>query len=232
VACVKKYLPSYAGLLLEHEIENLNKVKNPKKPLMVIIGGAKMKTKIAVIKKLTSKADHILLGGALANNFLAAKKLNIGKSLIKKDSIKMAKKLMSSKLVLPVDVVVANGKKHKNVKVKTVNMVGKNDVILDIGPQTMKLYAHYIKKAQTIIWNGPMGMFETKPFHHGTIFMGRIIASRSKGKAFGLIGGGETVQALRLTKMFDDVDWVSTGGGASLAYLGGNKMPGLKKIVK
>lgn len=232
VAGVKRYLPTYAGLLLEHELENLNKIKQPRKPLMVVIGGVKMETKIAVIKKLSLKADHILLGGALANNFLAAKKIDVGKSLTKPASIKLAKKLMSSKIVMPVDVVVAQGSKHKHIRVKTVTAIGKNDMILDIGPQTMKLYAHYLKKAQTIIWNGPMGLFETKPFHHGTVFIGRVVASRSKGKTFGLIGGGETVQALRLTKMFDDVDWVSTGGGASLTYLGGGKMPGLKKIVK
>ena len=106
------------------------------------------------------------------------------------------------------------------------------DVILDIGPETMKIYTKYIKKAETLIWNGPMGMFENEKYKHGTLFIGRSIASRARGKAFGLIGGGETVQALRMTKMFSYVDWVSTGGGAILTYLSGDKLPGLTKIVK
>ena len=232
VSAIKKYLPAYAGLLLEEEIKSLNKIKEPKKPLVIIIGGAKMDTKIGMIKKMSFKATNILLGGAVANNFLAAKKLEIGKSLSDKASIREAKKLMNKKIILPVDVVVAKPNKFKPVKVKPVNYVNKGEMILDIGPQTMRNYAKYIKEAKTIIWNGPMGMFEIKPFHHGSLFIGRVVASRSKGKAFGLVGGGETVQVLRMTKMFDNIDWVSTGGGAVLAYLSNNKMPGLKKIIK
>ena len=232
VAAIKRYLPAYAGLLLEQELQNMEQIKHPRRPLVVIIGGGKMSTKVGVIKRLGKKADHILLGGAVANNFLAANKLPIGKSLADQASIKMAKKLLKKNVVLPVDIIVAKGKNLTNVKMRSVAKVGKTEIILDIGPETMKLYAKYIKTAQTLVWNGPMGKFENQTFRHGTMFTARAVASRSKGRAFGLVGGGETIQALRQSKMFDDVDWISTGGGAMLVYLSNGCMPGLKKIVR
>ena len=243
VSAIKRFLPSYAGILLEHELVNINKVLRPQKPLILVIGGAKIATKIQLIKKLYKKTHRVLIGGALANNFFAAHKLEVGKSLVDKQSIKFAKKFSArggpafgwkkTKIILPIDVVVCSRKDGSGkVTVKNVYAVNKNEIILDIGPETIRLYNSFIKKANTIIWNGPMGMFEQDHFKHGTLAIARVIAARSGGSTFGAVGGGETVEALKMTKMLDYVDWVSTGGGAMLAYLGGERMPGLKGIVK
>ncbi|MEA3272815.1 MAG: phosphoglycerate kinase [Patescibacteria group bacterium] len=196
ISAITKVLPSYAGLLLQEEIKNLDKIlKNPARPFVVLLGGAKMSTKIPSIKDI--KADYILLGGALD-----------------KESKSMAKKLLK-KVVFPSD-----------------DVVGKKGAILDIGPQTVLEYSKYIRKAQTIVWNGPMGYFEKKEFSHGTIALARLIASRSSGKVFGVVGGGETIEALKKTKMEQYVDWISTGGGAMLSFLSGEKLPGLCPLIK
>ena len=118
------------------------------------------------------------------------------------------------------------------MRVKNVYNVGKTDIILDIGPKTQRIFSQNIKNGKTLVWNGPMGMFEQERFKHGTLGIARVMASRSKGKAFGVAGGGETVEALKMTKMMEYVDWVSTGGGAMLSYLGGDEMPGLEKLIK
>jgi len=234
VSAVKDYLPSFAGLLLEKELKALNKVIKPKKPFVVIMGGAKINTKAPLISKLYPVANQILLGGGLANNFFKFNKLEIGRSLYDADSMLTIKKLLrgkmkDTKIILPVDVVVRSTK--GKISLKKTSEVKKNDAILDIGPETTTLYATYIKKAQTIIWNGPMGKFEEEHFKNGTLSIARLIATRSTGKAYGLVGGGETVEALKMSGMMQYVDWVSTAGGAMLSYLGGEKMPGLKKIV-
>lgn len=233
VAAIKKYLPAYAGLLLEKEIASLNKVIKPKQPLILALGGAKLETKMPLINKIGKKANRILIGGALANSVLAARGIEIGQSLADKQSIAIAKKIKNQKnIILPIDVVVKDVNKKKGVvKVKNALKVEKNDKILDIGPETVRLFAGFFRKARTIIWNGPMGSFEEKDFKYGTLNVARAIAIRSRGSAFGAAGGGETIAALKLTGMMDDMDWVSTGGGAMLAYLGGEKMPGLQGIV-
>lgn len=229
VKAIKKYLPSFSGLLLEQEISNLDKIKNPAKPLAVLMGGAKIKTKINLIKNLDKKASHILIGGALANNFFKAKGLPVGQSLIDKESVAIAKKLLSNKkIILPIDVVVQKKTGGKSsAAVKLVEKVSKDEAILDIGPQTIKRYAQILKEAKTIVWNGPLGFFEDEHFRHGTLALGQVIASRSRGQTFGVVGGGETLEVLKMTKMEGYIDWVSMGGGAMLAYLGGEKMPGL-----
>jgi phosphoglycerate kinase len=248
VSAIKKFLPSFAGLLLEQEIVNLNKILRPKKPLVVLIGGAKIETKTTLIKNLFKSASQILVGGALANNFLAASGYEIGTSMTDKESVKVAKNLLRknrllffnrSKIILPVDVITSTNLK-KNLQIGAQNVIQirkpgeikKGEYICDIGPETIGLFAKYLKKAQTIIWNGPMGLFEIPNFRQGTIIMARLIASRASGKAYGVIGGGETIEALNLSKMAEYMDWVSTGGGAMLSYLGGEKLPGLKGIVK
>jgi phosphoglycerate kinase len=231
VSAIKKYLPSFAGLLIASEVYNLNKILKPVQPLISIIGGVKIESKAALINKLIKKSYRVLIGGALANNFIAAHDFNIGKSLANETSIKLAGKLKNEKIILPIDVVIAKKFTSKEAIVKNVNQVTKSDIILDIGPRTIKLYAKYIKIASTLIWNGPMGYFENEHFKHGTLAIARLIASRSTGSAFGVVGGGETVEALKMTKMIDYIDWVSTGGGAMLTYLAGEKMPGLKGIV-
>ncbi len=234
VAAIKKYLPAYAGLLVEKEVIALNKVLKPNKPLVVIMGGAKIKTKAPLISKLYSPASHILVGGALANNFFKYQGLEIGKSASDTDCDQYIKKFfkrrkLSAKIILPTDVVVRT--RDGRAKLKLPTAVKKSDTILDIGPATILAFSAYIKKAHTLVWNGPLGMFEEAAYKHGTLGVAYTMASIASGPAYGVVGGGETVQALSKTKMEDYVDWVSTAGGAMLTYLGGGRMPGLKKIV-
>ncbi len=234
VFAIKSYLPAYAGLLLEKEVQALQQALKPKKPLVAVMGGAKISTKAPIIKSLYPAANKILLGGGLANSFLKYQGYEIGRSLYDQDSLKVIKRLLAGKkndkkIILPLDVVVkiSTGK----VKAKAIAEVGKQDAILDIGPRTVELYARLIKSAKTIIWNGPMGKFEEARFRSGTLAIARVVASHSSGRAYGLAGGGETVEALKMSGMMEYVDWVSTAGGAMLSYLGKDKMPGLTKII-
>lgn len=231
VSAIKKYLPSFAGFLLEREVLSLNKALHPVNPLVVLIGGAKIKTKIKLIKNLQKKAHRVLIGGALANNFFKVDGFNVGKSMIDKEYLDFAKKLDRKNILLPVDVIVSAGKTGGDIRIRKINEISDKDYIFDIGPETIKLYAREIKKAKTIIWNGPMGFFEIKIFKTGTMALAQYVAARSKGPTFGVVGGGETVEALRALKMEYGIDWISTGGGAMLSYLGGEKMPGLDGLV-
>lgn len=236
VSGVAKYLPSYAGLLLESEVENLSQLMTkPKKPYVAVLGGAKIETKLPVLKSVLKRADFVLLGGGLVNTCLWAKGYSVGKSLLDKDFKKEALKLWKSKkIIFPVDVVVGDikGKKYRVVTLEKKNNIKNTEAIFDIGPATVRLYAKYIKSAQTLVWNGAMGYFEQKPYDVGTLAIARLVASRSKGKAFGVIGGGETIQTMEMVNMIDDIDFVSTGGGAMLEFLSGNKLPGLKYLTK
>ena len=234
VSAITRFLPAFAGLQLEAELKNLQKIMQPVKPLVVVMGGAKISTKAPIIKKLYPRASQILLGGGLANSFWRRQGIEIGRSLYDASADKLVdsflkKKKTLPKIILPVDVVVktVNG---KNVR-RDLRAIKKSDKIFDIGPESIALFSSYLKKAQTIVWNGPLGKFEEPAYKHGTIAVGAVIAARSTGRAFGLVGGGETVEALKMTKMEAYVDWVSTAGGAMLSYLGGEKMPGLKKII-
>ncbi len=240
VLAITEYLPSFAGFLLEKEIKNLSKLlKKPRKPYMVLLGGAKLSTKIKLIEFLSRKADKILLGGAMANVFLKAQGQEIGRSLIEKSMIKKAEKILefygkkNKKIFLPQDVVTAKSFSSKaRPKVKKINHLEKNDIILDIGPETILQYANFLKKAKTILWNGPMGKYELKPFQNGSLILGRLIALRSSLYAYGVCGGGETIDVLNKTQMTEFMDWVSSGGGAMLTFLSGEKLPGLEAIIK
>jgi len=227
VNAIKKYLPSYAGFLLGKEIEMLDRVIKPIKPLVVVMGGSKINTKIGLKKNLNKKASKILIGGGLANTFLKAKGLEIGKSLFDKGGLNIAKSLLKNKkIILPIDAVVSQSPNGRP-ELKDVGDISKKDYIFDIGPKTVRLYSKDIREAKTIAWNGPLGMFEKPAFKHGTVALATLIAARSRGKTFGVVGGGETIEAINMTKMQGYVDWVSTGGGAMLSYLGGERMPGL-----
>lgn len=236
VAGVAKFLPSYAGLLLEEEINGLSKIiSKPKKPFVVILGGAKMETKIPVLKNVLPKADYVLPGGGIINICLLAEGYKIGNSLADKNLKNIALKYCKSKkFIMPVDVVVGDmeGKKYRLVKLekKPHQVCKKGEAILDIGPETTNLYAKYIKKAKTLVLNGAMGYFEQHPYEHGTYAIAGLFSARSKGIAYGVSGGGETVEVLRKLKIIDDVDLVSTGGGAMLEFLSGNKLPGLEAL--
>ncbi|NTU98474.1 phosphoglycerate kinase [Candidatus Falkowbacteria bacterium] len=239
VSAIKKHLPSYAGLLLEDEVTSLERALKPKRPLVVMIGGAKISTKLPIIKNFLSRADQILVGGAVANDFLQSLGYGVGKSKVSGDkdlakkTLAMYKKAGNKKIILPLDFVVSSKKSGEGkLVVKSVSAVGKGDYIYDIGPKTINFYSGFLKKANTLVWNGPMGWFEKDDFKHGTVALGQVMAARSQGRAFGVAGGGETVEALKLAGMFDEIDWVSTGGGAMLDYLAGAPMPGLKGIMK
>ncbi len=230
ISALRHLLPTYYGLQLSGEVKALDKILKPKKPLVVVMGGAKISTKLPLIKKLKGPASHILIGGGLANNFFKYLKLETGKSLVDQDNVAELKVFfkngkLARDIVLPVDVIVKgkDGKPH----LTKPQAVKKTDTILDIGPETVSLFSSIIKEAQTIVWNGPLGFFEEAPYRHGTLGVATMIASRSTGRAFGLVGGGETVEALQMTKMAGYIDFVSTAGGAMLSYLGGEKMPGL-----
>lgn len=226
------FLPSYAGFLTDEEIAGLTKVtEKPKKPLVVVIGGAKTETKIPVIKNLLTKADYVLIAGGVVNTYLWAKGYQVGSSLIEKEFKKEVLKYCSNKKVIrPVDFVVGNkdGSKAHVVQVdKKFGVKDKKMALYDVGPKTVQLFSKYIKLAQTLIWNGPMGFFEVHPYQYGTYALAHLFAARSKGKAFGVIGGGETVQVFEKLGLAKDVDLVSTGGGAMLEFLSGKKLPGL-----
>ena len=236
VSGVAKYLPAYAGLLVEEEIEGLNcALKSPKKPFVVVLGGVKMETKIPVLKNLLKKANHILVGGGIFNTYLWAKGYKIGSSLVEKNLKKEVLRYCSKrKVILPVDAVVGakNGKQARAVDVKKLNIRSKEFGIFDIGPKTIKLFSRYIKKSQTLVWNGAMGYFEQHPYEYGTYSVARLVAARSKGKAFGITGGGETIEVLKKLRLLGDVDLASTGGGSMLEYLSGKKLPGLQGLVR
>ena len=253
IDAIQNYLPSYAGLNLEQEIKNLflDKIK---RPLVLIIGGAKIETKLPVINNFINKADYILVGGAVANNFFKAKGFEIGKSLVDKEYIKEAKGILNFQdtrnnfqinsknqrsnkknyklpityrgLFLPIDVITQDG------KIKSLNEIKSTDKILDIGPKTIILFSGIIKSAKTIVWNGPMGYFEDKKFSKGTEKIAENIFKNNKAGI--IIGGGETGQVIKkLNKNNNKKNiFISTGGGAMLEFLAGKKLPGLKKIFK
>src|SRR3989339_891592 len=236
VTGVAKHLPSYAGLLLEKEVVGVSKVlQQPKNPFVLVLGGAKMETKIPVIKNLLPKCDYLLAGGGIVNTYLKVLGYGVGDSLVdmdfKKESLIYGKK---KKVIMPVDVVVGtiDGKKYRVVELqkKSHQICKKGEAILDCGPKTIQLYAKYIKQAQTLVWNGARGYFEQKPYDVGTLSIARLVASRSKGKAYGVIGGGETLQSMEMVKMTEYVDLVSTGGGAMLEFLSGNMLPGVTAV--
>jgi len=234
VSAITRYLPAFAGLQLEEELKNLQKILKPVKPLVVVMGGAKISTKAPLIKKLYARSAQIIIGGGLANTFWKYQGLEIGKSLCDEESAGylsqfLKDKKLLPKIILPVDVIVASA--QGKIRRCLPSEVKKSDCIFDIGPDSIALFSSYLKKAKTIVWNGPLGKFEDTPYKHGTMAIGTIIAACSTGRAFGLVGGGETVKALKMTKMESYVDWVSTAGGAMLAYLRGEKMPGLKNII-
>ena len=231
VYAITKYLPSAAGFLLESEIKNLN-LKNTKHPFVVLLGGAKVSDKIGVIKNLSKKADTILVGGAMIFTFFKALGMETGKSLVEDDKLELALKLLKTskrKIVLPVDVVCASSMKSTKFKVYDINNHPKNMIGLDIGPETIDIYSSILKKSKTIIWNGPMGLFEQEPYDVGTNSLAKVIANSN---AKSVIGGGDSVAAIEKLKLSSKMSHVSTGGGASLELMEGKVLPGIKALTK
>lgn len=235
VVAITEYLPSYCGLLLEKEIKSLDMLLHKsKKPFVLMMGGIKISDKVETIKNLGEKADKILLGGGIANLFFSSKGYEIGLSKIEKDAVKTAwqlEKNFKNKIVLPLDVVVANEKMDRDsIRCCAPHEIRKNEMVLDNGPKTMMAFAKELKAAKTIVWNGPLGRFEKKPFDMSTMALARIIGAVGTRKAFAVVGGGETVNAVRLSHQFEHIDHVSTGGGAMLEYLSGKKLPGIEAL--
>jgi 3-phosphoglycerate kinase len=232
---VASYIPTYAGLLLEKEIISLESVlKHTKSPFVVMTGGIKLSEKVGALENLGKKADKILVGGGVATLLFLAKGYEVGKSKMEEGELKTAwqiEKNFKTKLLLPVDVVVADENLSPNsIRVTSPYEIGKKEQVLDVGPKTILAYAEEIKKAKTIVWSGPLGMFEKKPFHHATIALARLIGGRGKGKAFVVAGGGDTEDAIRQAHQFEHIDHVSTGGGAMLEFLAGKKLPGIEAL--
>ena len=214
------------GLLIEQEIDALKKIViSPEKPLLGIIGGSKISTKINVIESLTNHCDWLIVGGALANTCYAALGKNIGKSLFEPSYLEVAKKIIEHpQIVIPTFVVTSNGSEARE---KSVNELSDEDVILDVGQQSVEAFSQYIDEANTIVWNGPLGKFEDDRFSKGTEGIAKKVA---ESNAMTIIGGGETLAAFSKIKMMDSVDYASTGGGAFLEYIELGSLPSLEII--
>ena len=221
-----------AGLLLDAELNALsNALTCPKKPVVAIVGGSKVSTKMQVLEHLLDKVDTLIVGGGIANTFLAAQGFSVGSSLIEKDWIIPAKKLLEKAadkkvfIPLPLDVAVAkNFSASEKAIIKLINEIDSDDMILDVGPKTAETYAEIMKNAETIIWNGPVGVFEFPEFAAGTKALGQAIANSS---AFSIAGGGDTLSAIAQLNIAEKISYLSTGGGAFLEWMEGKALPGV-----
>ena len=228
-------MPLAAGFLLEKEIRFLgDAVENPAHPFAAIIGGAKVSDKIEVISNLLPKVDVMIIGGGMANTFLAAQNHGIGKSLVEADKIDLARQLIDQavaqgkKLLLPIDVRVAAAfDNDAENKVVDVGQVPDDWMILDIGPKSAELFAKELAAMKLIVWNGPMGVFEMENFAKGTEAVAHAVAASA---AVSIVGGGDSVAAVNKTGLADSISHISTGGGASLEYLEGKKLPGIESL--
>ncbi|HEV7512435.1 MAG TPA: phosphoglycerate kinase [Candidatus Acidoferrum sp.] len=231
---------SAAGLLMEKELAYLGEaVNNPERPFVAILGGAKVSDKIEVVENLMKIADVLLIGGGMAYTFLRAQGQRIGKSLVENEKLDLAKELLDDararnfKFLLPVDNVIApEFKADAPAKVVDVGAIPDDQMGLDIGPRTVALYAAEIAKAKTIVWNGPMGVFEMPAFAKGTLAVAEAVAGATDGGATSIVGGGDSVAAVHQSGVADKISHISTGGGASLEFLGGRKLPGVEALCE
>lgn len=230
---------SAAGKLMEKELAYLGKaVSNPARPFVAILGGAKVSDKIEVVENLMKLADAMLIGGGMAYTFLKAQGLPIGKSLVEDDKLDLAKRILADakaknfKFLLPVDHVTApEFKADAPATTGDVASTPANQMGLDIGPKTVALYAAEIAKAKTIVWNGPMGVFEMPAFAKGTLEVAKAVASATTNGATSIVGGGDSVAAVHQSGLSSRISHISTGGGASLEFLGGRKLPGVEALT-
>ncbi len=232
---VAKLLPAYAGLLMEKEIVNLSKLlENPEHPFAAVIGGAKVSGKIAVLENLMDKVDTFVVGGGMANTFLAAKGLPVGKSLLERDRIEDAARILEAaqakgvRFLLPTDIVVAKevtrGAEHKVVP---AHKIPNSWSAVDVGPVSRAAFEEALADARSVVWNGPLGVFEVPTFGDGTRAMARFLSRRAQEGASVVVGGGDSVAAIEELKLAETFTHVSTGGGASLEFLEGKELPGI-----
>ena len=228
-----------AGLLMEKELNYIGKaISNPTRPFVAILGGAKVSDKIEVVENLMKIADAMLIGGGMAYTFLKAQGLPIGKSLVEEDKVDLAKRLLAEakqknfKLMLPLDHVIApEFKADAPSKVVDAGTTPADQMGLDIGPKTIEAYKAEIAKAKTIVWNGPMGVFEMPAFAKGTLEIAKAVAAATTAGATSIIGGGDSVAAVHQSGVAKQISHISTGGGASLEFLGGTKLPGVEALT-
>ena len=236
---VARLLPNAAGRSMQAELEHLQKaLGNPERPLMAVVGGAKVSTKIALLENLVKRVETLVIGGAMANTFLAAEGLNIGKSLYEPDHLETARKVIhmaneaGAVILLPTDVVVAKefkqGAAHRTVP---VSQIGADEMALDVGPDSIKAFENRLLTTRTLVWNGPFGAFETAPFDKGTVAAAQKVAKLTReGQLLSVAGGGDTVAALAHAGVEDDFTYVSTAGGAFLEWLEGKTLPGVEAL--
>jgi len=230
---VAQYLPAVSGFLMEKELEYLGRaVANPEHPYIAILGGAKISDKILVVETLLSKCDKLIVGGGMANTFLAAQGLNMQDSLVEEASLETAKAILeksADKLILPVDAVIADKfDNDANSQVVEVNAIPEGWRMLDVGPKTIELYKNALSDAKLVVWNGPVGVFEMPKFAEGTFAIAKLLAESS---ATTVIGGGDSASAVKKAGVANQMTHVSTGGGASLEFLEGKELPGVAALL-
>jgi phosphoglycerate kinase len=236
---ITHHLPAVAGLLMEREVDALARLLvRPARPFHAVLGGAKVSGKLEVIEALVSRCQAVLLGGGMANTFLAARGLELGKSLVEQDQVANAKRIFGVarrkrvRLMLPTDAVVAPQIHHRaRTQVVPVDAVPKDQMIVDIGPDTRKAYAEHLARARTVFWNGPMGVFEVPQFAEGTKAIARTLAKRRSAGVVTVVGGGDSVAAVEQLGLAEKMTHVSTGGGASLEFLEGKTLPGVAALL-
>ena len=236
---ITHHLPAVAGLLMEREVDALSRLlEKPARPFHAVIGGAKVTGKLEVLEALLSRCQAILVGGGMANTFLAAKGLELGKSLVEEERLADAERILAEarrkrvRFMLPVDAVVAPQIHHRaRTQIVPVDAVPRDQMVVDIGPATLKAYTEHLGKAKTVFWNGPMGVFEMSQMAEGTNAMAQFLAKRAKAGAIVVVGGGDSVAAVEGLGLADRMTHVSTGGGASLEFLEGKTLPGVAALL-
>ena len=237
---IARLLPNAAGRSMQAELEHLDKaLANPQRPLMAVVGGAKVSSKIALLENMVGRVETLVIGGAMANTFLAAEGIAVGKSLYEADYLETARKVIhmandsGCAILLPTDVVVAKefkpGAAHRTVP---ADAIGADEMALDVGPKTIAAFETRLAATRTLVWNGPFGAFETAPFDQGTVAAAQAVAKATKaGGLLSVAGGGDTVAALAHAGVEDDFTYVSTAGGAFLEWLEGKELPGVAALM-
>jgi phosphoglycerate kinase len=236
---ITHHLPAVAGILMEREVDSLSRLlQRPAKPFHAVIGGAKISGKLEVLHALLSRCQAVLLGGGMANTFLAAKGTQLGKSLVEEEMLSEAEKILGEarrkrvRIMLPVDAVVAPQVHHRaRTQVVPIGEVARDQMVVDIGPETVRAYTEHLAKAKTVFWNGPMGVFEMSQMAEGTNAMARFLAGRAGKGVVVVVGGGDSVAAVEQLGLAERMTHVSTGGGASLEFLEGKTLPGVAALL-